>query len=173
VKVFAVSAPSVKLQEFVPVFHAWIQKQIVKDHLLIDVHDYSHIYNGPGILLVAHEGNFSLDMEGGRLGLLYHRKQPLAGSLEERLRIIVDTALEGSLLLEQDSAAGAKLRFNRDELLIVTNDRLLAPNEEKTFSELRPVLNSALQPILGRELELTPAHHDSRDRFAVYCKSRR
>ena len=37
-----------------------------REHQLIDVHDYSHIHHGPGILLVAHEGNFSTDMAEGK-----------------------------------------------------------------------------------------------------------
>ena len=54
-----------RLDDFIPVFHRWIQKQTVSGHLLIDVHDYSHIHQGPGILLVGHEGNFSIDLADG------------------------------------------------------------------------------------------------------------
>ena len=70
VKFFAADPTSIKLPDFIPVFHEWIQKQNLTGHLLIDVHDYSHVHHGPGILLVAHEGNVSLENEEGRPGLL-------------------------------------------------------------------------------------------------------
>ena len=31
------------LKELIPVFHRWIQQQLIKDHLLIDVGDYLHL----------------------------------------------------------------------------------------------------------------------------------
>src|SRR4030095_5221476 len=62
VKLFAADGSSVQPREFVPIFHRWIQTQAVANHLLIDVADYAHVPDGPGVLLVAHEGNFSLDL---------------------------------------------------------------------------------------------------------------
>ena len=56
-------------RELVPVFHRWIQTGAVPGHLLIDVADYDHVPEGPGILLVAHEGNLGMDLIGGTLGL--------------------------------------------------------------------------------------------------------
>src|SRR5438128_1367221 len=29
--------------EFVPIFHSWIQTQLVPDHMLVDVADYAHV----------------------------------------------------------------------------------------------------------------------------------
>ena len=40
---------------------------------LIDVADYSHVPDGPGVMLVAHEGFFSLDQENHQPGLAGHR----------------------------------------------------------------------------------------------------
>ena len=57
IKIFADKPAPVPVREFIPVFHSWIQKQAVENHLLIDVHDYSHMHQGPGILLVAQEAN--------------------------------------------------------------------------------------------------------------------
>ena len=86
IKLFAADSGAVRVKDFVPIFHSWIQKQCVENHQLIDVHDYSHIHHGPGILLVAHEGNFSTDMAEGKPGLAYFRKQPAGGTSEETLR---------------------------------------------------------------------------------------
>src|SRR4026208_1804455 len=99
IKLFAEDPGEVRLKDIVPVFHSWIQKQCVKDHQLIDVHDYSHIHQGPGILLVAHEGNFSTDRTDGKLGLVYFRKQP-GPTPEESLRAALHSALEAAALIE-------------------------------------------------------------------------
>ena len=56
-------------KDFIPVFHNWIQEKVVDDHLLIDVADYSHITDGPGVMLIAHEGHFSLDQENHQPGI--------------------------------------------------------------------------------------------------------
>ena len=74
---FFFTGPATKpLAEYIPVFHGWIRRQALAGHLLIDVHDYSHVHHGPGILLVAHEANLSVDEAEGRRGLVYLRKQP-------------------------------------------------------------------------------------------------
>jgi hypothetical protein len=174
VKVFAAGPVSVPLRHFVPVFHTWIQKQIVKDHMLIDVHDYSHIHHGPGILLVAHEGNFSVDTADGRPGLIYYRKQPIAGTPADRLTTIVQTAVDGCRLLEEDPVLAGGIRFRRDEFLIIANDRLLAPNLEDTFLEIQPVLKDALQRVLGTsDIHLALASSNPKDRLAVLATTRR
>src|SRR6185436_3254334 len=128
IKLFADSSAPVPVREFIPVFHSWIQKQAIENHLLIDVHNYSHIHNGPGILLVAQEGNFSIDSAEGRMSLLYFRKKPGEG-----VASVLKTALAACKLMESEPALGGRMRFRTDEMLIVTNDRLLAPNDDPTF----------------------------------------
>src|SRR6266481_671034 len=85
---------------FIPVFHGWIQRQALPGHLLIDVHDYSHVHHGPGILLVAHEANLSIDEAEGRRGLVYMRKQPAT------LPAIVEAARQAAQLLGEPFDAG-------------------------------------------------------------------
>ena len=168
VKIFAAEPVSVALNDFIPVFHTWIQKRLVENHLLVDIHDYSHINQGPGILLVAHEGNFSMDLADDRLGLFYYRKQPLDGAPEERVAAIVKTAVQACRLLEEDPAFAGKLRFKMDEMLLIANDRLHAPNDPTTFAKLEPVLAAGLKRAVGAaSVTLTPASGDPRERFTV------
>ena len=54
-KLFVDSAAVVSPHACVPIFHRWIQTGAV-DGLLIDVADYTHLTDGPRVLLVAHEG---------------------------------------------------------------------------------------------------------------------
>jgi hypothetical protein len=167
VKLFA-SSPLQDVRSLVPVFHEWIQRQALRDHLLLDVHDYSHIYHGPGILLVGHEGNLSLDLAEGRQGLLYSRKQPLAGGIEDKLATILKTTLEASNLLEAETP----LRLSRNELMIVSNDRLFAPNQPETFETLQPIVVDVLNRAFpGSHFNLTSANsEDSNQRLAIHAQ---
>ena len=151
IKFFLVDSSSLRLGDLVPIFHNWIQKQAIPGHLLIDVHDYSHIQGGPGILLVGHEGNFSLDMEGGKPGLFYYRKQPLDGL---GLTAVLRSALQGCRLLEEETS----LRFDAREFVFIANDRLNAPNEPATLAKLKPALAS---------FTLTAIATNPKERFTV------
>src|SRR5260370_24044056 len=62
------------LDPVIPVFHSWIQQQAF-DELLLDVADYRHVEGGPGILLIGHEADYSLDNTDNRLGVRYNRKR--------------------------------------------------------------------------------------------------
>ena len=167
IKFFAADPSSIKLEDFIPIFHGWIQKQNLTGHLLIDIHDYSHMHQGPGILLVAHEGNFSIDVSDGRPGLLYYRKTPTALSPVDHFTTIFKSALQACRLLEKD----ARMRFNMDESLIIANDRLSAPNEERTFAELQPILASALKHVFEKNFKLTRASDDPKERLAIRAVS--
>ena len=84
VKLFFNTNGGYSSKDFVPVFHNWIQDKAIDDHLLIDVADYSHILDGPGVMLVAHEGNFSLDQESLQPGIMYMRKTDIEGDFIQR-----------------------------------------------------------------------------------------
>ena len=166
VKFFVKDSSSLAIRDFIPIFHSWIQNQVVEGHLLVDIHDYSHVSMGPGILLVAHEGNFTMDLGENRLGLFYYRKQPLDGSLEDRLKAVFRTTLQGCQLLENESQIGG-VQFQTDELLLVANDRFHAPNTKETFQRLEPVLLAFFGQLLDSD-EFTLTHRDDpKERFAV------
>jgi hypothetical protein len=166
VKFFASHPSSVHLESLIPIFHGWIQKQSVAGHLLIDVHDYSHMHQGPGILLVAHEGNFRHDTSEGRLGLVYYRKIPTSLSPVEHLVAILRIGLQGCKLLEKD----AGIRFGTDEFVIIANDRLNAPNTEDTFRELQSAVSAAVkQTFEGAAFKVARTNIDPKERLTVTC----
>ena len=163
IKFFMTDPNAVPIQDFIPVFQKWIQGQVITGHLLVDVHNYSHIHNGPGVLLVAHEGNFSIDMADGRTGLLYFQKQPGVDAMK--------TALQACSLLENEPSFGGRVRFRKDELQVIANDRLLAPNDEKTFVELQPALSTALKGALGNaDFKLSRVSNDPKERLTVQVR---
>jgi hypothetical protein len=155
VKFFAENAPAIRGEQFVPIFHSWIQQQAIPDHLLIDVADYQHVTGGPGTVLVAHEANFSTDREDGKLGLMYARKQPAPGDFFQRLQQAFRACLQGCARLEADSP----LRFKTSQAIVRLNDRLLAPNNPQTFTAIEPHLRKwvdLLYPNADTHLEHRP-----------------
>lgn len=132
VKFFITNPEARPLRDFIPVFHGWIQRQALPGHLLIDVHDYSHVHHGPGILLVAHEANISLDQAEGRPGLLYLRKRTPVGLPE-----IVTAARQAARLLAEEQG----VQFDPTGFELVCNDRLVDPRAE----ELSAILQASVQ----------------------------
>src|SRR4029450_14060330 len=102
IKLFATDSSTFRVKDFVQIFHSWIQKQCVHNHQPIDVHDYSHIHHGPGILLVAHEGNFSIDMAEGKPGLAYFRKQSAGNGSEDALPASLKAVLHAASLIARE-----------------------------------------------------------------------
>lgn len=127
--------PDADLAFVIPIFHRWIQDQIF-DELLIDVADYRHVHHGPGLMLIGHEADYSLDQTDGILGLRYNRKAPVAGSNGERLSQAARAALNAAQRLAADT--DQKLKFNGQDIQLTVNDRLLAPNDKATRNVVEP-----------------------------------
>jgi hypothetical protein len=140
--------------QFVPIFHHWIQNQSVEGHRLIDVADYGHVVNGPGTVLVSLEANFYMDRAENRLGLLYSRKLAMAGSFRDRLCGAVREALKAAAKLESDPIVKGKLKFRTDEILIRLNDRLLAPPNEQTVAAARDDMRGAAETFFGKGAQI-------------------
>jgi hypothetical protein len=153
VKIFA-SEGNFPADQFVPIFHRWIQSQSVEGHRLIDVADYGHVANGPGTVLVSSEANFYMDRAENRLGLLYSRKLPMAGSFRDRLCGAVREAIKAAAKLEAEPLVKGKLRFKTDEILIRLNDRLLAPPNEQTVAAARDDVKAVGEMFLGKSAQI-------------------
>jgi hypothetical protein len=168
VKFFAVEPNEVPLTAFIDVFHAWIQ---ATDGIYYDVADYSHMNAGPGIVLVAHEANISIDEAGGRRGLLYNHKQPLQGLNQEKLRRVFREALEYCRKVEEEPALKGRIRFSASEALVLINDRLLASNTEESFRAVRSELDQLGRCLYGGADFSLARDDDSRRRFSVLLKT--
>ena len=142
-------------ETFIPVFHRWIQNQALPGHLLIDVADYAHVPRGPGTVLISSEANIYMERTEGRLALLYQRKLPLAGDFSQRLAEVTAEALKLAGMLESEDLS-PKLSFKTDEILIRLDDRLLAPNNEKTFAATKPAITQLATALFKSDFKLTP-----------------
>jgi hypothetical protein len=166
IKFFIENSEAINLADYAAVFNSWIQKHALEE-LLIDVADYLHVHNGPGIMLIGHEADYSLDHRAGRLGLLYNRKAPLEGTTQEKLAQAVGATLNAAQILEKENG----LKFDGSEVQVIVNDRLLVPNTPDTFEALEPDLQAFFDRLYnGADYTLTH-NADSRERFTVNVKT--
>jgi len=170
VKFFAENPAAVRLEEFIPVFHRWIQKHTVGG-LLVDVADYSHVAQGPGVLLVGHEADFYMDEAEGPLGLLYSRKLPFEGTFADRVEQGLRTALDACAKLVAEPELKGRLTFRTGEALFLANDRLAAPNTEAAFAGLKPGLETAGRKLFPKGVAVTREGADPRGRLAARLRS--
>lgn len=153
-----------------PVFQNWIQKAITED-LFIDVADYLHVPEGPGMVLVGLEADYSLDHSDGRWGLRYNRKSPLKGSNSDRLLAAFKAGLTACQRLEKDARLKDKIKFRTDEFELFFNDRALAPNSPETFEASKKEISLALQQLLGSQEFSLQVYPDPRSRFGMKVRA--
>ena len=167
-KLYADPPDAVAPRAVIPVFHRWIRERAGAE-LLIDVADYTHLVDGPHVLLVAHEANYAIDGSGGRIGLSYTRKQPQGGSLADRLSAAARALLTAGRRLEQDPEAmpDGRFTFRGDEIAVAANDRLLAPNTAEAAAALRGPVLAFAERLFGSGCTVEPLASSDRVGFSL------
>jgi hypothetical protein len=168
IKIFADRA-DIRIGDAVAIFHQWIQDGAAPE-LLIDVADYKHVPEGPGVMLIGHEANYSLDETGGRLGLLYNRKAAVQGGAQAALRQAFDAATNATRLLEAAAPFAGKLHFDEGSVEMIVNDRLLAPNTDATWDVLSPEVERFFTSVYGEGRVILERLGEPRERFGVRVK---
>jgi hypothetical protein len=141
VKVFTRPESMPDLAGAIPVFHRWIQQRAF-DELLIDVADYRHVPYGPGVVLVGHEAFRSLDQAQPGLGLLDSRRASLEGASREKLKQAFEAALATCARLESEPEFSGTLVFDRRNIQVSVNDRMLVPNTDESWAAIEPELRA-------------------------------
>ena len=170
IKLYLEASPEVDLAVLIPVFHDWIRNQRCEE-LLIDVADYRHVFAGPGVVLIGHEANYSLDDCDSRLGIRYNRKAVLGGTNQDRFRQAVSAALLACRRLESDRVLDGRVRFNRRDIELSINDRLLAPNTRDTYVVLKPELDVFFNRLFAGEAHSLEQNSEPQRLFSVQAKS--
>lgn len=148
VKVFAMPG-FLDQGDLIPIFHRWIREKALPGVLLIDVADYRHVPDGPGVMIIAHEAHYGLDSGDGELGFLYSRKRDPVGDAQARLREAFGAVFQACKLLEAEPSLGGKLRFDYGRLEVRLMSRLVAPNTAEAFGQLRQDLEPFLAQLYG------------------------
>src|SRR5215475_10221644 len=115
IKYFLENPEAVALTPFMSVFQRWIQRQALEG-LLIDAADYGHVQDGPGMVLIGHESDYTIDSSRGRPGLLYTHKRHAEADLTSALQNAFGLALKACQLLETEPVFKGKLKFRTDEI---------------------------------------------------------
>jgi len=148
VKLFVAPDPTaaVEFEPFTPLFHEFIQKASVPG-LLVDVADYAHVPNGPGIILIGHDVDYGIDSVAGKAGLLVVRKRYGKAALAEIARDTIARAAACAKAIEDDGRTGVAFSAAAIELQIL--DRLEAPNDAESFDSARAELEPLLNGLFG------------------------
>jgi hypothetical protein len=137
------------------------------------VADYTHVPAGPGIVLIGHEGNYSVDNTGNRLGVRYNRKAAFDGGNQDCLAQAVRSALKACQRLEEEPRLEKKFLFNGQDIELFVNDRLVAPNNAATreaFDEDFHLFSRKL--FRGKEYSISYGM-DPRSLFTAFVKAAR
>jgi len=148
---------AVDVEPFIGVFHRFIQQGALEG-LLLDVADYAHVPEGPGVLLVGHDVDYAIDQTGGRTGLLTTRKHFGDLPLSEVVRDLLRKSLIAIQAIEKDG--GANLRFATDAVTLQFLDRLATPNTADDFEAARRGISPVFEKLFDAGCELTRAHGD-------------
>ena len=170
VKFFLRETEDIDQNDILNLFHKWIQEDKLDD-LLIDVADYWHVPEGPGVVLVAHNAFYSVDNSQGRLGLLFNRRTPVEGNTQEVMAHALKSARDFARLMAGEEGLEGKLILDRKSLQIIVNDRHFAQNSDETLATLQPDAEAALKQTLGERSYSFKRAPDPRARFSVEVTS--
>jgi len=170
VKLFLANPERVQLEALIPVFHSWIQDEVCEE-LLVDVADYSHVHSGPGVVLIGHQGNYSVDNADSRLGLRYNCKTVLEGNNQDRLTQATRAALAACQRLEADPRLDGSICFNGQDVEVFINDRLIVPNSEASREALAFEFHTFFRALFGEGQYALAYGEDSRRPFSVSVRA--
>jgi hypothetical protein len=154
---------------FVPIFHEWIRDRAF-DLVMLDVADYAHAPDSPGIVLVCHEVSFSMDRSDGRFGLLAQRRTPVDGTAEDAVAKTLGHTLDVAKKLQGDSRVSKVLKLDVRNVRVESNDRLRLPNSDAGYAAFSPVVEEGVRRVTGSAPTVSRIVNDPRDRLAVEAR---
>lgn len=169
VKFFLEQGGDIPMSSFIPVFHRWIQQDKLEG-ILVDVAEYTHVFQGPGVILIAHEANYSVDEADGKRGFLYTQKRTTEKSQQDHLKTAFRRALKACSLLEKEPEAVGKVKFAVNHLQVFVNDRLEAPHGSHSLGKLEEALHPFLSWLYEGEKYLLLHEKDPRKRTGFEIK---
>lgn len=157
-------APRLQPDDILPIFQRWIQEHTVEG-MLIDVIDYKHVPDGPGVVLIADEADYAYDLGDGQPGLHYIRKRDLPDDFAAALPLVFHCAFKGAQALEAE--APDDLVFDYSSVKVSFLDRMTYRNEQAVFDDTRDELAAVMNDIYGITVDVSRVYEDPRRLFAV------
>lgn len=161
--------PSLQPADILPIFQRWIQEHTVPG-MLIDVIDYKHVLEGPGVVLVADEADYAYDLGEGQPGLHYVRKRDLPDSLPAAIRLSFHHALQAARALEAEAPGDLAFDFTAAKISFL--DRMHYRNRPEVYDAVRTEVAEIVGEIYGAPVELARVNDDPRRLFALRARVR-
>jgi hypothetical protein len=156
---------------FIPIFHDWIRLKSLPG-TLIDVADYRHVPEGPGIMLISFDINYAMEHGGGQFGLSAQRKLGPQGTHQERIIELAKRMALFGTLLETDSRLDGAFALDGGKFLYIANDRLRLPNTAEAFAAIQPDLVAAASALYGDQpVSVTRLENDPRERLTALVEA--
>ena len=155
-------------EEQIAMFHRWIRDKKLGG-LLIDVADYAHVPEGPGIMLIGHEADYAIDHGPGGPGLMTTRKRIDSGDLASAVQQTCRLAIAAAEALAAESLS-ASLEVATDRMRVLVLDRLRYPADASDIQGTAGQIAAAASEVFGAEAEAEPLPGDGRGPMAVDLK---
>jgi hypothetical protein len=158
------------LDAFLPIFARWREDSDAPARW-VDLADYAHMSRGPGVMIIGHRGNLAVDLADPGPGLLYANKSSLEGPVEARVRETFRRALGliQDLVSAPEYPAGLVPRPGFWQLTF--NDRLGAPNTDRTDVEIGGAVRDTIGALFGATAVTTIREPDPRRRYGFMIHS--
>ena len=159
--------PSLKPDDILPIFQRWIQEHRIEG-MLIDVIDYKHVPDGPGIVLIADEADIAYDLTDGEIGLHVITQ---AGSARRLVRSAAACRQQraGSRARAGSGSAGRYRIFDFSAAKISFLDRMNYRNEPAVFEQTRDVLTDLAERYLRRARDRFLASTTTQERYSLFA----
>ena len=160
--------PTLAPDDILPIFQRWIQDHTLEG-MLIDVIDYKHVPDGPGVVLIADEADLAYDLTDGEIGLYYIRKRDLPDSSWMKRCVSSSAgALAAALALEAEAPGDIVFDFGSAKISFL--DRMHYRNTPEVFADARAIMTELLSGIgYGQAVAVSRFYDDPRAVFALRC----
>lgn len=166
IRFHAEAGPDFDITQAVPVFHRWIREHAVDNELLLDVADYKHVVDGPGIILIGHEADYGLEVVDGSLSLLYTRKREVGQSLTGAFQTLFDQSLRAARRLENEPELSG-LRVDTGAADIAILDRLQFENSDEGVNAIGAALEDVVAGVYDDTASVQRLDNDPRQPLTV------
>jgi rhodanese-related sulfurtransferase len=161
---FPPAGPLPDLGGAIDAFHRFIQRGLVEG-LILDVADYRHVPQGPGVLLVGHDVDYGLAEDGFSVV----RKRSLEDDAATQLRDALRMGL-GALAAVADDVE-FDVAVDRARFTVTVFDRSLGAPDE-VAGALRDAIAPSVTELFGPDVKIAPVEaSDARQAAAVHVEA--